>query len=254
MIYLFLICGILLLIIYMYYKAHHDIIDHQTIFDERLPNNFEGFRCFFIADIHRRKINEKTLEKIYEKIDIVVIGGDLIEKGVPFHRIRNNIKKLKKFNAPVFFIWGNNDYEVSINKLINILTEEHVIILRDTYTNIMRKQELITLIGFDYNKEHEGRRKIKWEQIKGHYIILLTHKPSSFDHLTPQEQSNIHTVLAGHTHGGQVRLFGLGLYQNGGLIQRRETNIFITEGYGYSLLPFRLQTNAECHVITFKKE
>src|SRR5690625_5188862 len=225
---LYILSSILLLILftYMVFKAHHDQIHYQTIYDEQLPERFEGFQVFFIADIHRRKINDKTLQSIQEKIDIVLIGGDLTEKGVPIQRTQRNIQKLKTFEVPIIFVWGNNDYEVPSAQLIKLLKAENVIVLKDTLKRIVRNEDIISIVGFDYYKDNHDAPKFNWQETKGSYTILLTHKPSSFYHLTKKERHSIHTVLAGHTHGGQIRFFRLGLYQRGGLDMHQGTNIF----------------------------
>ena len=241
---------LVLLIIYMVFTAHNDTIDYRTINDQQLPSSFNGLKIFFIADIHRRSVSENTLMSIKEKIDIVVIGGDLTEKGVPLKRTRSNLRKLKKLDAPVYFVWGNNDYEIQSDKLTTLLINESIIILKDSYVNITRNDDMISLIGFDYIGENEERIKIDWQDVKGNYCILLTHISSALYELEPNIQKNIRIVLAGHTHGGQIRFFGLGFYQKGGFHTHQNTKVFISEGYGYTMLPFRLQTKAECHVLT----
>lgn len=250
-----IISGILVIFFtFMLFKAHHDIVDDRVIVDERLPDSFDPFKIFFIADIHRRNINKKTLDSINLTIDLVLIGGDLTEKGVPLGRTKNNIRKLKKFGVPIFFVWGNNDYEVPITPFVQLLYEENVIILKDEVKEISRGRDIVSLIGFDDYKDNDLQRPIHWENICGTYTILLTHKPSSFYQLPVDEQKNIHMVFSAHTHGGQIRLFGLGFYQRGGLTTHQKTNVFVTEGYGYTFLPFRLQTRAECHMFTFQKK
>lgn len=241
-------------ILFMIFKAHQDVIDYRSIVDIRLPEEFNDFRVFFISDIHRRRINSNTLKTIKKNINIIVIGGDLTEKGVPLQRTRANLKLLKQFNVPIYFVWGNNDSEVNTEQFQDVLYEENVIILEDSYINMIRNNQTLSLIGFDYHEEEKAYIKLNWEQLKGNYCLLLTHVPHSFYNLEPYIRRNIHTVLAGHTHGGQIRIFNLGFYQRGGLHIFEKTNIFISEGYGYTFLPFRLQTNAECHILTFKKQ
>lgn len=237
----------------MFFKAHHDILEYRTIIDHRLPEPFENYAVFYISDIHRRKINPKTIKAVNKEINIVVIGGDLVEKGVPLERTRQNLKLLKYFGVPIYFVWGNNEYEVNFKRFNQLLNEEEVIVLQDSYINITRNELTLSLIGFDYHEEEEKYGKIDWSQMNGDYRLLLTHVPDSFYQLDLHIQHSIHTVLAGHTHGGQIRIFNIGLYQRGGLHVYKQTNIFISEGYGYTFLPFRLQTNAECHVLTFNK-
>lgn len=237
----------------MFFKAHHDILDYRSIVDHRLPEPFDNYSIFYISDIHRRRIKAKTIKTISNNINIVIIGGDLTEKGVPFERIRQNLRMLKHFRVPIYFVWGNNDYEVNSEKLNQLLQEEEIIILRDSYINITQNKSTLSLIGFDYHENEEDYGKLHWSQINGDYRLLLTHVPDVFYELDLHIQKSIHTVLSGHTHGGQIRIFGIGFYQKGGLHVFKQTNIFISEGYGYTFLPLRLQTNAECHILTFKK-
>lgn len=234
----------------MVYKAHHDTIAYLTIQDKQIPSEFNDFRIFFISDIHRRRINWQTLQTINEQIDIVLIGGDLTEKGVPLSRVQTNIRKLKEWNAPIFFVWGNNDYEANWQKLKQILVDEEITTLENTSVEINRNDQSISIMGFNCNKYREANYKLTTQNAQGDFRILVTHAPSAYYNLARDEQSEIQFVLAGHTHGGQIRIFGFGMYKSGGLTKHNRTYILISEGYGYSTLPFRLGTKAECHVIT----
>jgi len=236
----------------MVYRAHHDIINYPTIYDKKLPAAFNDFRVFFISDIHRRHVNESTLRSIKKEVNVIIIGGDITEKGVPLERTKGNLKKLKKWNLPIYFVWGNNDYEEDPEALYHLLVQEGIAILANTNIDISIKNQVLSFVGLDCCTYREARGDLALEFAKGDYTILLTHDPSAFYELKDGEQKEIHTVLAGHTHGGQIRLFGLGIYQSGGHRTYRQTNIFVSEGYGYTKLPFRLGTNAECHVLTFK--
>ncbi|MGM8365320.1 metallophosphoesterase [Virgibacillus sp. W0181] len=245
---------LLILIFYMIYKAHYDIINYQTIVDNKLPTAFNGMSIFFIADIHRRLIKDATLNKISHPIDFVMIGGDLTEKGVPFERTRKNITKLKRWNVPIYFVMGNNDYEVLPGTFETLLQQEGVVVLKDDFTQIHKRTSSIYLYGFDYDPDHANHLFVNWDKESVAFRILLTHTPRSFEELPHEIQNKFNIVFAGHTHGGQIRLGPLGLYRNGGLSNVGDTNVLISEGYGYSLLPFRLQTTAECHVITLKEK
>lgn len=238
----------------MIFTAHHDTIDYRTIQDEELPESFNQHCIFFISDIHRRKINLHTLKGIKKDIHMVVIGGDLTEKGVPLERTRENLRRLKQLGAPIYFVWGNNDYEISPQLFNDLLKKENVKILKDSYIEMTRNGESFYVVGFDYHEDFNDRISIDWENIGEDYCLLLTHVPQDFYDLDFSVQKKIRTVLAGHTHGGQIRLFGLGFYQRGGLRTFHHTKILVSEGYGYTFLPFRLQTKAECHVLTFERK
>jgi predicted MPP superfamily phosphohydrolase len=237
----------------MFYKAHKDIVRYHTVHHDKIPQPFMDFRIFLIADIHRRHIREETIKSIQSKPDIVCIAGDLLERGVPRTRIKENILKLKQWGVPIYFVWGNNDYEQDPDQIRHLLDRLGVIVLADDIDVIQKNGAKINMIGFDYHVDDENREGlIDWHAVHDTFTIVLTHKPSSYDHLRHQEKRLIHLVLAGHTHGGQIRFFNLGFYQKGGITKDGKTTILVTEGYGYSLVPFRLGTNAECHMITLK--
>jgi len=237
----------------MYFVAHDDKLTYEVFHQHELPHSFNDYHIFFIADVHRREIKENTLNKINKKIDIVLLGGDLIEKGVPLSRLRKNIVQLKKWGAPIYFVWGNNDLETIPTKLTQLLEEENVTVLEDSIETLHKGNESIKLVGFNYyNEDEESSHDIDWESLNNEYTILLTHKPSSFYLLNEEKKNAFHIVLAGHTHGGQIRIGSFGLYTKGGVRKMNHTNVFVTEGYGYSFLPLRLQTSAECHCITLK--
>lgn len=235
---------------YMTVKAHLDHVTYEQIESMRIPASFSNFRIFFIADIHRRKINPQTLDAITVPIDLVLIGGDLMERYVPFERVRDNIRELKRWQKPLYFVWGNNDYEVNTLRLLQILREEQVIVLEDQCVQFIKGNDTLNLIGLNYYRDESLQPIMDWTVVSQDYTIVLLHDPQFYHLLGDTEKDKVDLVLAGHTHGGQIRLFGFGFYERGGLSTERGKQIFVTEGYGYTLLPFRLQTRASCHVIT----
>ena len=74
--------------------------------------------------------------------------------------------------------------------------------------------------------------------------IVLAHDPVWFAHLP----AGPHLMLAGHTHGGQIRLPGIGILRNAskaplrwshGLIEERGQYLYVTSGLGTSGVPVR---------------
>lgn len=243
---------IVLVIAYMYYKAFADKITYETITHAKIPQAFNDYKIFFITDVHRRKIKLTTLQSITEKIDIVLIGGDIVERGVPLERMRENIIMLKRWNVPIYFVWGNNDYKSDYFSIRQILFEESIIILEDDTVRINQKNSFIKLVGFNYYADPDIVPKINWEESAEDFTLLLTHTPNSFFLLPEASKQKIDFVFAGHTHGGQIRFYQFGLDIKGGYYQDKQTQMFISEGYGSRLIPFRFQTQAECHIISLQ--
>ena len=95
--------------------------------------------------------------------------------------------------------------------------------------------------------------------LKGN-IIVLTHEPDIFTGLHNSNE-RIQLILAGHTHGGQIRLPFIGgiivpsSYGNKyskGYIKENGKQMFVTSGIGTSILPVRFLCPPEIILITLK--
>jgi predicted MPP superfamily phosphohydrolase len=87
--------------------------------------------------------------------------------------------------------------------------------------------------------------------------VLISHQPRAFE---PAVERGINLVLAGHTHGGQFGLRPLGwslagvfLPRDMGLYREKDTQMFITTGAGYWILPMRFGMSPEVVLIELKR-
>ncbi len=242
----FILCGIL--IGFMYVNAHVDHLAHMNVdVNKYLPK--EQVNIFFISDVHNRLIKEKTIAKIQEKLDVIVIGGDLIERNVSMQKLIKNLQLLKKLNAPMIFVYGNNDKEILDPSFTKILDEEGVITLCNTQHTLSDK---IVIAGYDYIRNHHTFIPFSFVGSKDELSILVAHDPKMFSRLSNEQLLRFDFGLAGHTHGGQIRIGPFGFYTRGGWFNINRFKYFVTEGYGYTLLPLRLFTRSECHVLRIK--
>lgn len=81
----------------------NNVVFHEMTFSD-FPESFKQVSIFFISDIHKRLISDTIISTVSGKADIVIIGGDLTEKGVPMDRVKKNLNKLKSL-GPVYFVW-----------------------------------------------------------------------------------------------------------------------------------------------------
>ena len=228
------------------------VIENDLSFSD-FPESFGEVKIFFISDIHKRTISERIIHEVKEmKPDIVVIGGDLLEKGVPFERVRHNILQLKLL-GPVYFVWGNNDYEVEFRKLDAILLDLGVKILDNTAVTFesMNGDQLILLGVDDVNRERDHLLLALQDiEVEG-FRILVSHNPKIVEKIKIED--NIRLVLSGHTHGGQIHILGYSPYEKGMLKKLKQTSLLISNGYGTTALPFRLGAKSETHLIRIRK-
>jgi predicted MPP superfamily phosphohydrolase len=206
---------------------------------------------FFISDIHRRKIKPALVDAAAGAAQFVVIGGDLLERGVPAGRIEANLKLLKKI-GPVFFVWGNNDYEMDEQKLESLFSHLGIHTLRNsTYFFSLKGKGRIALIGVDdLSKEQENLDEALESVHADDFRILVSHNPKMVHQLN--EMDHIHLMLSGHTHGGQIHLPGYSPFKHGGVKKTGSMIHLISNGYGTTVVPMRLGAKPETHLITIK--
>ncbi|MBN3555948.1 metallophosphoesterase [Fictibacillus nanhaiensis] len=246
--YLFLLAGISLLL-YMYIEAHRNRVIYDSIKITELPKPFQNFKIFFISDVHKRVVSEKII-KDSGKADLVVIGGDLVEKGVSMEKVEDNIKRLATI-GPVFFVWGNNDYDVDTKQLTSTIENEGATILDNTAFSIKRNDEVIDLVGVNDTSLGFASLEDALKECQSTCRILISHNPDISKGLSSED--NIQLVLTGHTHGGQIRFGPLGIAKRGGWYDEMTHTLLVSNGYGATHLPLRLGAPSQTHLITLTR-
>jgi len=239
------------LLIYMAYLAFEENIKEQEIGFSDFPKSFGSIKIFFISDIHKRKLSGKFISRVKGNADIVIIGGDLREKGVPINRVKENIEMLKII-GPVYFVWGNNDYEGEYRDLDALLLDLNVKILDNTATAFESADgEKLVIAGVDDVGLERDRLDLALSDAEpGWFTILVSHNPAIIKKVSPGHKISL--VLSGHTHGGQIRIFGFGPYKKGGIETRDGIVILTSNGFGTTGIPFRLGARAESHLLTIR--
>ncbi|MDM5294078.1 metallophosphoesterase [Peribacillus simplex] len=239
-------------IIYMWRTAKQDRLIFQDLYFKDFPEGFGDMRIFFISDLHRRIISDKLIEGARDKADLVIIGGDIRERGVPIERVEKNILKLKEL-GPLYFVWGNNDYEGDFHELDATLLKHGVKILDNTAVSFeSHNGSKIALLGIDDISEERDRLDLALSDCGNEdFRILVSHNPLVKKQLTPEHRISL--VLSGHTHGGQIRIFGLGPYKIGSIKKEGECLFMTSNGYGTSTVPLRLEAKPETHLFNLKR-
>jgi len=248
--YLVTIIGVVLSMpLFMLVKAFEINIRRQDIELTNYPNQ-NPFRVFFISDIHRRKIPNRLIKQIDTEIDAVIIGGDLAERGVPLKRIQENILRLAKI-GPLYYVWGNNDREVGEQNIRKYIQNVGGTILENEAICIIKQNQRMWVVGIDDVSAGLADIEKSFENVpKEDMKIFVSHTPFVFSKVKDKFKSTI--LLAGHTHGGQIRLGKWGFYQKGSLKKELDEATLISNGFGTSLIPLRYGAPAECHILSIK--
>ena len=263
-----------------------------TISDDEIPEGFSGFRIAQISDLHDAEFgneNERLVSLLSEaEPDIIVITGDFVDRRRTDIELSLNVAEKAVEIAPTYFVTGNHEASLSdaeYDRLKNGLIAAGVIVLENETVTIEKNGNKITLAGVNdpiFSKNRDSS-VIDEETTEDPYIdnrimdatlsalmstvsdteytVLLSHRPEVFDVYVDH---NIDLVIAGHLHGGQVRLpFVGGFYTPNqgffpeiidGLYTEDDTNMVVSRGLGNSAFPLRVNNRPEVVIIELETE
>jgi len=227
----------------MWKVAHENNVLHHQL---SLHGEQEQVRLFFISDVHLRKINKKMIAQLEGHFDAVIIGGDFADSRTPIERIHENLTLLKSI-APIYFVWGNNDREIGEERLKDILQAYQVqIIVNDAVLLPVKNRFWLSAIEDTTVKEYSFEKA--FEKVgEQDLVVFIAHNPGVFAKVRAKFRADL--MMGGHLHGGQIRFGPYGVHPNGSYRQRDGVMTLVSNGYGTTLVPFRLGAKPQCHII-----
>lgn len=184
------------------------IIKEFNVTSEKLPKGFNGVKVIHLSDIHYASVGEAKLNKAVEEVntmkpDIIVFTGDLYDEFSNLTEDMENkiINALSKLNAPLgkYAVSGNHDYKY--DRFTDIITKSGFTYLENETKLIYYNDETpIEIIGYPDEREANPNYDL---ELSDYFKIALIHEGDSWEHI---KDKGIDLTLAGHSHGGQVRL------------------------------------------------
>jgi hypothetical protein len=255
--------------------GRHEIdIVHRPIAINNLPEPFHGYRIVQLSDIHLDEYTEPFfLERIVSKVnalapDLVLLTGDYITHGsLTFiaggHAIRRCAEIIATLTAPLrCAILGNHDVSFDAQTVTDNLTAHGTPVLVNQHLPVERNGARLWLCGVeDPGTSHPNLDLALPEKPDGP-VILMAHEPDYADEVISHPRGSlVDLMLAGHSHGGQVRLPFLGpliLPPMGekypeGHYRFNQMQLYVNRGIGTVGLPFRLNCPPEITVITLNR-
>lgn len=239
----------------------------ETAIDLTLPRlapEFNGYRLAQISDFHLGTwLDRQRLAKAVERVnrqrpDLVAITGDFVTFA-PEQFAPELAAELSRLQAPdgVVAVLGNHDHWTNASVLRRMFTQANILELRNRVYTLQRQRASLHLAGLDDVLNHRHRLQHVLTQLPGQgAALLLAHEPDYADQVAASGRFDLQ--LSGHTHGGQVRLPGIGapiLPQLGhkypaGLYQVQNMHLYTNRGLGTAELPLRFNCPAEITLLT----
>lgn len=241
-------------------------VKRYTFAEESVPEEFDGWKFAFISDLHYPSLfTHKRLEKLVRKLqkeapDALLLGGDYVTDSDSIDALFKSLSAVKT-SLGTYAVLGNHDKrnEPQIRKAMS----ENGIELLDGKTQYMIFDDggELGIAGVYDSFANDTLFARYMERVDNlDFLILLSHNPDFIE----RHSIDADLAFAGHTHGGQVSLFGLYTPVKNTRYGRRflrgrnkatnGTTVITTNGVGTSRLKVRFCVPSEIVIVTLKKK
>jgi predicted MPP superfamily phosphohydrolase len=246
------------------------VVREQTIRIDNWPQQLDGLRIAVLSDIHADDwfVDDKKLRTIVERTNqlqpelIVILGDYMSSNGHVTRRVEPERVGaiLKDLRAPlgVYSVLGNHDWWYSGIQVRRGLEKNGIQVLENEVIHFDVRGTQLWLVGLaDLWTQRQAIADTVAMVPEGAPVIALTHNPDIF----PDLPQRVPLLLAGHTHGGQVRLPLIGSvvessdfgdrYVRGHVFENNH-HLFVTTGIGTSIVPVRFGVTPEVVLLTIR--
>jgi predicted MPP superfamily phosphohydrolase len=261
-------------------------VEHHPVSFPYLPESWAGQRVALISDLHVGMwlANTATIKKavkriVQERPALVLIAGDFVhqESEKVFEQVTTLLSPLTEAGLRCYAVLGNHDYDMPTedDKKNRTLVRDLTLRLESIGIHVLHN-EVVALESFEskeplhvvglaaHTPDKDAPRETLTKVPEGVARIVLMHHPSSFAALSANSAP---FAVAGHTHGGQIRLPGAPIWRY--LEKRHEdevltngwiknygaagNHLYVNRGIGFSVAPLRLNCPPELTFFTFTK-
>jgi uncharacterized protein len=261
---------------YPFFEASRLSVKEYATDLQDLPSNLKNLKVVFISDIHQNAWDSQArTDKVIKTVnglspDLVLLGGDYAmdpESAIDFFETLPLIQA----RLGVFGVVGEydrNDSTTDLRSLREAMLAAGVTPLVNEVTSLKVGQTNLYIAGLD--DSDAGDPDVDGVAAKlnaDDFVILLGHNPDLLTDAVEAVDKNGKThwfdlALFGHTHGGQIALFGKPLlsvfrptvsnrYLSGFFAENR-ADILISNGIGTTVVPMRLFAPAQIYLVRLR--
>jgi len=209
-----------------------------------------------LSDIHLKDLG-RTEENVLsaltsEATDMIVLSGDIVDHPDSLPVLDAFLARLP--NVAKVAVLGNWEYwgDVNIDALRETYAQHNVKLLINECATINIHDRKLQIVGLDDATAgrpdiHKVRSCLKLQE----ETVLVQHSPGFFDSSRPVGKPST-LNLSGHTHGGQISLFGWAPWTppgsghfNRGWYETNWGKLYVSRGIGTSIAPLRFASRPE---------
>ena len=191
------------------------MVDRKRIAIPRLNARHQGLRIAHISELHMTgRIGLKWYQTVAEQVnqlqaDVIMITGDIVEKEACWPWLAETLGTLRAEQG-VFFVLGNHDFYIDTNQTKKLLGDQGLTCLSERWMEVDWKGASVILGGNERPWSPRAADLSSAPDCDDQQLplkVLLLHSPDQFTWACSHDAD---LVLAGHTHGGQLRFPLLG--------------------------------------------
>lgn len=214
-------------------------VNHTDYTSSELPAAFDGYKVVHISDLHLSTFDDRpaALQRVVDSInalqpDLICFTGDLVTMGVQEAQPYADVLRSLHATDGVVSVLGNHDLLIysRLPEEQRLAEVEHLAaferdslgwqLLRNQHLTLTRESkdtheiQTLTIVGVDNSScDGQGFRTIYSgdlpQALQGTdgFRLLLSHDPSQWM-AEIVDKTPISLTLSGHTHAGQMRIFG----------------------------------------------
>lgn len=237
------------------YNAYTPVVHHYRVaIDKPLPR---PVRIGLASDTHlgvlfgARQLDRLSAIMQREQVDIILLPGDLMDDDTRAYRSENMQRHLQQLRAPlgVYATLGNHDLFGHQDAIRAELEAAGIQVLND---DVVRLDAGFWLVGRpdDLDRQRKSTAELLKLVDTREPVFLLDHRPTE---IRLHQALPIDIQVSGHVHKGQVfpsNFIVDWIYDlSYGYQQRGLGHYFVTSGYGFWGVPFRLGSQSEVMII-----
>lgn len=246
------------------YEPRSPRLERITLNLPRLPLALDGLRIGQISDMHLglRYTTENSRWAVHqmaaEEPDMLVFTGDFVSYEHAIAELPFVLEGLPKAPLGRFAVPGNHDYWEGVPEIKQILTDLDIEMLINEHRPVTIGKETLVVAGLDDMWDGVPDIEVTLQHAPPQSVrLLLAHCPDALDYIIRGQRIDVQ--LSGHTHGGHMRLPGLGSFclprfgwhYASGHFHVNETQLYVSRGLGG--LPLRLGCPPEATIFTLQR-
>ncbi len=275
------------------YERRRIVTTVYSIDSRKLGTEWNGYRICFLTDLHNNTFGKKGLKLLEEKIgaaepDLILIGGDMMKTCLSDMK---DFSQVQEFTArlagqyPVVYSLGNHEkrmrdytdylgdafqnYKKALEEAgVRWLENDSVELSPPSLVSSEQGENRIRITGLDLDWGYYVCKGKVMKMVSGYMEKTLgSHPEDTFQILLPHSPLYLEEyaawgadlTLAGHFHGGTIRLPFLGgvmspqfqffIGRDRGMYQVRDKKMIVSGGLGTHSINLRLNNTSELVVV-----